>query len=801
MTDEYEIIVIGYRWFWQRLERAIDSLVRTNTHALNIHVGLNSPEPEMLAVIEKYRDRLASVHVSDVNLNKVGMQRELVHRCTAKYIVSFDDDSFPIHHGWQQHLMQRVDAYESKTLRYFGDFGEEKEAQFAQMTGNTVGLLGLIFYEWLDEPKQDILAKCPWYDPQTKLNHEGMNAHYNKLQLWFCAGAFYTFLREPYVRFDYPGFAYRMKYEDVILSYFYQHHGYRLGDLGGGFDESGLDPKNRYAALGTRVILNAGQRTWDLATVETTEHSRDAPAYPGSQQNEYLMNVIDFLKTLPHVEPDDDYLNAADYYPFLNALARDFNAERVLEIGVRYGYSAVAFIHGNRVREYVGLDYDLYDPSSSTKSRANLDYVKAQQHVDVTLIKVNTQTLDNLDILQGRTFDFIHIDGDHSYEGALTDLRTFWNLLSVGGHMLVDDSVFYGSVRSACVEFAKQVDEPCYDVKTYRGTWVFLKTRARAFPIRPSAVNERTPAPAVTDTDVVRRFHATHPGWSGPLLLLRDGTFRGGMNSPDGTWSLDGPALSLNWYHWPPDVLQANAGGTVFVSPGPNVLTLSAASHEQPAALSGGNVPGREATSGVSYEWPDWFSQKVAVLESFLAPLRGQPAQGLEIGSWEGRSARWFLEQVLTHDQSRLVCIEPFVGGHELALPPEQRLAEGGVIGLEERLLFNLSPWLQLPEPRVELHQCFSWEALRALPAQSFDFAYVDGSHRTRDVMEDLVLTYRLLKPGGLLIADDYCWTLSPDRPGPAIDAFLSIYGSAIEVLHKGLFVVLRVIPDRAPRA
>jgi predicted O-methyltransferase YrrM len=164
----------------------------------------------------------------------------------------------------------------------------------------------------------------------------------------------------------------------------------------------------------------------------------------------------------------------------------------------------------------------------------------------------------------------------------------------------------------------------------------------------------------------------------------------------------------------------------------------------------------------------------------------------LEVGSWEGRSAQWFLENVLTHDESRLVCVEAFVGGHELSLPPEKRLADGRIIGLEERLLVNLRPWLQFPRPRVELRDAPSWQVLRSQPPQSFDFAYIDGSHRARDVLEDLVLTHRLLKPGGLLIADDYGWTLSPDRPAPAIDAFLSIYRDEIEVLHKGYCVVAR---------
>jgi hypothetical protein len=288
VNDKFEIIIIGYRWFWQTLERTIDSILKTNKHSFRIHVGLNSPEPQMLAMIEKYRHRLHSVEVSGINLNKVGMQRRLVQRCSSKYIISFDDDSFVIHRDWQDFLIQRVESYENGALRYFGDFGEEKEMKFQRMTGNTVGILGLIFYEWLDEPKREILAKCPWYDPVNKLNHHGFNAHYNKEQLWFCAGGFYAFLREPYIKFNYPGFDYRMAYEDIILSFFYQHHGYRLGDFGGAFEDSGLDSKQRYTALGNRVIVNDGQRTFDIASVESQEHSLDVRPHPCFYGNEYL---------------------------------------------------------------------------------------------------------------------------------------------------------------------------------------------------------------------------------------------------------------------------------------------------------------------------------------------------------------------------------------------------------------------------------------------------------------------------------------------------------------------------------
>jgi predicted O-methyltransferase YrrM len=44
---------------------------------------------------------------------------------------------------------------------------------------------------------------------------------------------------------------------------------------------------------------------------------------------------------------------------------------------------------------------------------------------------------------------------------------------------------------------------------------------------------------------------------------------------------------------------------------------------------------------------------------------------------------------------------------------------------------------------------------LRKLPLGAYDLIYIDGSHFPADVLEDAVLSWRLLKPGGMLIFDD----------------------------------------------
>ena len=58
-----------------------------------------------------------------------------------------------------------------------------------------------------------------------------------------------------------------------------------------------------------------------------------------------------------------------------------------------------------------------------------------------------------------------------------------------------------------------------------------------------------------------------------------------------------------------------------------------------------------------------------------------------------------------------------------------------------------------------------------------------------------LACCQRLLKPGGLLIFDDYQYPLGKttlDRPKPAIDAILEIFRYRYELLHQGYQVAIR---------
>jgi predicted O-methyltransferase YrrM len=166
-----------------------------------------------------------------------------------------------------------------------------------------------------------------------------------------------------------------------------------------------------------------------------------------------------------------------------------------------------------------------------------------------------------------------------------------------------------------------------------------------------------------------------------------------------------------------------------------------------------------------------------SVWEKAMASYKGKPGlRYLEIGVFEGRSMMWMLENILTDPTSSAVGIDPFLADYK------------------DRYRANLTK--SGHESRVTTIVGYSQVELRKLPLDSFDIIYVDGSHTASDVLEDAVLSLRLLKRRGTLIFDDYRWSglekLEPpeNRPERAVEVFYAIYGKQFEVIHNGYQVI-----------
>lgn len=66
------------------------------------------------------------------------------------------------------------------------------------------------------------------------------------------------------------------------------------------------------------------------------------------------------------------------------------------------------------------------------------------------------------------------------------------------------------------------------------------------------------------------------------------------------------------------------------------------------------------------YFTQDWFSVNIPLWTELFGPIMGQPnLRFLEIGSFQGRSSVWLLQNVLTHPTSRLTCVDTWEGSAE----------------------------------------------------------------------------------------------------------------------------------------
>ena len=178
----------------------------------------------------------------------------------------------------------------------------------------------------------------------------------------------------------------------------------------------------------------------------------------------------------------------------------------------------------------------------------------------------------------------------------------------------------------------------------------------------------------------------------------------------------------------------------------------------------------------------DWTSQNIELFNATLSHLKGAPARGLEIGSFEGRSALWFCANILTHAEARLTCIDTFGGSAEhstLDLTNLLQLFQTNTDSVKDRIRTQIGKSADIL-PRL---------------TDTYDFIYVDGSHDPRDVCLDGILAWSLLKPGGVMIFDDYLWGAhlpAHQRPRVGIEAFLAVHAGQFAVIVTAYALAIR---------
>lgn len=178
------------------------------------------------------------------------------------------------------------------------------------------------------------------------------------------------------------------------------------------------------------------------------------------------------------------------------------------------------------------------------------------------------------------------------------------------------------------------------------------------------------------------------------------------------------------------------------------------------------------------YQFPNnWFSENIPIWEEHLKPLAHQPAiQALEIGSHQGMSACWLLDNLLTHASARIICIDPFLLPYSQEF--DDNIAKTGA------------------SAKVTKVYKTSQEALVFFKPGTYDFVYIDGDHDDDVVFQDGVFSWNLVKPGGLIVFDDYGQPTPEHNTQIGTDRFLSVFGSSVEVIHKAYQVIVKKVSN-----
>lgn len=114
--------------------------------------------------------------------------------------------------------------------------------------------------------------------------------------------------------------------------------------------------------------------------------------------------------------------------------------------------------------------------------------------------------------------------------------------------------------------------------------------------------------------------------------------------------------------------------------------------------------------------------------------FKDKPVSCLEIGVFEGGSAVWFLDNILTHKDSDYLGVDDVIRGRardNLSKHPE-----------EKWMLVNGDSNKILP--------------LMIKEQYTFDMIYIDGCHQVEYALNDLMNSIRLLNDGGVILIDDY---------------------------------------------
>jgi predicted O-methyltransferase YrrM len=188
----------------------------------------------------------------------------------------------------------------------------------------------------------------------------------------------------------------------------------------------------------------------------------------------------------------------------------------------------------------------------------------------------------------------------------------------------------------------------------------------------------------------------------------------------------------------------------------------------------------------------NWFGseEQIEDLRSIL-PDSNSEIKMLEIGSYEGRSTVWFLDNLLRNEKSTITCIDPWMdySQDEKSLnsyDSETSEWKFGTNKIIDTFLYNIETSNKSNKVIVERGLSSKVLPKLLLNENKYDIIFIDGNHVAPFVLLDAVLSWDLLKVGGIMIFDDYLWMPEKHKsltPKIAVDSFIEVFEDYNDVI------------------
>ena len=129
-------------------------------------------------------------------------------------------------------------------------------------------------------------------------------------------------------------------------------------------------------------------------------------------------------------------------------IIKEFQPKRILEIGSLYGGTLWYWMNAVKGVKIVSVDIGTAEPNANVSDieRARIElWPEWQRETKSTIIQIRADSTlpETVNVIKKYApFDFIFIDGGHTYGIAMADWQNYWPMLSVGGLLAFHDIAY-----------------------------------------------------------------------------------------------------------------------------------------------------------------------------------------------------------------------------------------------------------------------------------------------------------------------------------------------------------------------